>query len=725
MTFFQFAKHIVHKVAIAAAIFAAVGPIAALALLGMIVWFLESSPNIPTSERTAQYGFLLEAENGQPIGRVGTFAASGERNDFPEHLVKAVLSVEDRRFYQHFGIDPIGLLRALGRNIAAGAIVEGGSTITQQLVKIETKDNDRTYRRKLREALAAVWMELRHSKDEILRRYLNSVYMGAGARGMTAAARLYFDKRPSELSLAQAAMLAGIIKAPSEYNPLSNIDRARQRAAVVLESMIENGAIDRNSALQAKAEPASIALAPDASPARSWFADWVSTQAAELVTPIQESVRVRTTLVPKLQELAEEVVREALVEDGQRKGVSQAALVALRPNGAVVAMVGGLDYSESPFNRTTDAKRQPGSAFKLFVYLAALRHGYHPDSLIDASPIQVKQWRPENFGSREYRSITLADAFAHSVNTAAVRLTMDVGVDQVISAARDLGIDSDLPRVPSLALGAAEISLLGLTGAYASAAAGRKIEPWGISALSASDGAGLRALGPYLESGRPLGQFREPLVDLLQQVITRGTGRAAALDAFAAGKTGTSQHHRDAWFIGFNESLVVGVWVGNDDGTPMKGVVGGTLPATIWKRFVKEASKLIEEHNDPPRPRDSNLVVGAYNQSSENPPPQTHCDIEACSDAYRSFRASDCTYQPYDGPRKLCSRGDPSAPPRTDGALVRIRRGMEVLELRVPREARAQMQCNITACSRHYQSFDVSDCTYQPYGGGPRRLCQK
>jgi penicillin-binding protein 1A len=453
------------------------------------------------------------------------------------------------------------------------------------------------------------------------------------------------------------------------------------------------------------------------------------------------SVRVRTTLDTRLQRLAEEVINGSLTREGARAGASQAALVALRPDGAVLAMVGGRDYRDSQFNRAVEANRHPGSAFKLFVYLAALRKGLGPNDTIDARPIEINGWEPENFGGRQYGRVTLADAFARSINTAAVRLAMDVGLDEVIRAARDLGIDARLPKNPSLALGAVEVSLLDLTGAFASVRAGRtRVEPWGITAFGAEGQERLQTMGPpMVGSQQSLGRYQQPMIDLLRLVVERGTGRAAALNGFAAGKTGTSQNHRDAWFIGFNESLIVGVWVGNDDGTPMKRVVGGTLPASIWKRFMTEAAGLVAQGDarvanatdgraaqaaSQPQTSQSQASQGSQasqtTQASSNEPQRAQCDYRACA-SRRSFRPSDCTYQPYSGPRRSCEmRARPATP------LEEVSRPPSPGEPpQSPTQARAQGQCNMDVCSRFYSSFNASDCTYQPYGGGSRRVCDR
>jgi penicillin-binding protein 1A len=713
----------------------ALATLGALAVSGAMLWAIHDMPLERPSD-AARPALLLEAADGEALGRVGSLKfADAARADFPDRLVQAVLSTEDRRFYSHFGIDPFGIVRALHRNAQAGEIVEGGSTITQQLVKMQIVGSKRTLTRKLREALTAIWLDRRLGKEEILTRYLNNVYLGAGAHGMPAAARLYFDKRLDQLNVAEAAMLAGLIKAPSQYNPLRDPEAARDRAEIVIDAMVTNGAIDAQAGADAKAHPATLHPTTEAAQAGSWFADWVGREAVSVTGSFTRSVRVRTTLDPRLQRLAEEVVNSALASEGKRVGASQAALVALRPDGAVLAMVGGRDYRESQFNRAVEANRHPGSTFKLFTYLAALRKGLGPNDTIDAGPVEINGWEPENFGGHEYGRVTLADAFARSINTAAVRLAMDVGLDEVIRAARDLGIDAKLPKVPSLALGAVEVSLLDLTGAFASVRAGRThVEPWGIAAFGPEGQPRLQTMGPpMVGSQQSLGRYQQPMIDLLRGVVEHGTGKAAALNGFAAGKTGTSQNHRDAWFIGFNESLIVGVWVGNDDGTSMKGVVGGALPAAIWKRFMTQAPGLIAQSDaraasvtadlaapaSSPTSQSQGLQASLMRQASSNQPQQAQCDYQVCA-SRRSFRASDCTYQPYSGPRRSCEMpGRPATLP--EQASQPASSG----EAQSPTQARAQAQCNVDVCSRFYSSFDPSDCTYQPYGGGSRRICER
>jgi penicillin-binding protein 1A len=720
-----------------------------LTLAGATLWAVSDLP----AERPIGGGktssLLLEASNGEALGRVGQLRMpDAVRTDFPDDLVNAVIGIEDRRFYSHWGFDPAGIIRALRRNIAAGTIVEGGSTITQQFVKMRILGHERTLPRKLREALAAMWLDIHLGKDEILTRYLNSVYLGNGAYGMSAAARLYFDKRLSELTLPEAAMLAGLIQSPSRVNPLQSLDEARARAAVVIDAMLDKGVIDADTARNAKARPAAPHLSGQALRAGTWFADWVAREATAVTGSFSGNMRLRTTLIPGLQKLAEQAVAETLAGPGAERRASQAALVAMRPDGAVVAMVGGRDYHASQFNRAVDAQRQPGSAFKLFVYLAALRKGLTPADTVDGGPLDIKGWEPENYSDRHYGRVTLAEAFAESINTAAARLAEQVGLNDVIAAARDLGITGELPKVPSLALGAADVTLLDLTAAYAAARAGRApIKPWGIAGFGVEGQPRLQSMGAPIASMQSLQPYQKPLLELLQGVIEHGTGRAAKLDSFAAGKTGTSQDYRDAWFIGFNDTLIVGVWVGNDDRTPMDRVTGGSLPAAIWKRFMTEGATVAARDSRPamgdsrpaaagdaPRAAagdaqpaaEASADIGgrpmapasADQASADRAPGAAQCDYQACARTYQSFRASDCTYQPYGGSsRRLCEK---NAPERTADAPAAPNSNPRSWS-----ERPARAQCDIDACASTYSSFDPADCTYQPYGGGPRRLCDR
>jgi penicillin-binding protein 1A len=708
-------RHIVIPLIKATAILVLIG---SATFAGLMLWALaDLPPERPVIGNNAP-SLLLEAANGESMGRIGAFKLPDtQRCGFPDKLVKAVISIEDRHFYDHWGFDLGGIVRAFQRDMVAGNYVEGGSTITQQLVKLRLLGHERTLSHKLREALVAMWLDGHLGKDEILTRYLNSVYLGNGAYGMPAAARLYFDKPPSELTLPEAAMLAGLIRSPSRENPVQNLDAARARAATVLDAMRDSHVIDGQTAADAKAHPAAPHLSRTTLRAGTWFADWIGREATRVPGSFSGHVRLRTTLRPDIQKLAEKAVTDILNREGSAHHVSQAALVAMRPDGAVLAMVGGRDYRASQFNRAADALRQPGSSFKLFVYFAALRKGRKLEDTIDASPLDVNGWEPENFGDHEYGRVTLEKAFAQSINTAAARLAQEVGIDQVITAARDLGVTGNLPAVPSLALGSAGVSVLDMTAAYAAVRAGKMpIKPWGISSFGVEGEQQLQSMGPLIGATQSLEPYQKPLLTLLQDVVQHGTGHAAALDGFTAGKTGTSQNFRDAWFVGFNDTLVTGVWVGNDDSTPTDRVTGGSLPAAIWKQFMTEATPLLTQQAAIDIPTDIGPAPAQPNAS--NTPQQNNpaCNYEACARTYSSFRASDCTYQPYgEFTRRVCEKG---AQQRTVANPVAS-----------STEGQAQQgtsgQCNVSTCAAHYSSFDPASCTYQPYDGGPRRMCDK
>ncbi|MGH6917320.1 MAG: transglycosylase domain-containing protein, partial [Geminicoccaceae bacterium] len=501
-------------------------------------------------------------------------------------LPKAVIAIEDRRFFQHPGIDPFGIMRAFLHNLEEGRVVEGGSTISQQLAKLAFLTPERSLSRKIKEALYTLWIEARFDKDEILEAYLNRLYLGSGAYGVDGAARQYFDKPASALTLAEAAMIAGLIQAPSRYAPTRDLRLAQRRAAVVLDSMVRNGALSAEQAAKAKAEPARLAR-PGAR-AAGYFADWVVVDGRLHTDAPQTSLVIHTTLDQALQRAAETTVKDLLAQHGERRQVDQAALVAMSFDGRIRAMQGGRAYAQSQFNRATQALRQPGSAFKLFVYLAALEQGVMPEDWVSAEPIAVDGWQPRNFDDDYPRQLPVVDAFSESVNTASVRLAEHVGRQKVIAMAERLGITSKLRDEPSLALGSSEVSLLELTTAYAEVAnGGRLVWPEGIEQVSGGD--------EVLYRRRPVdGRVLEPAVvramtAMLETALVRGTGRQAALRRFAAGKTGTSSDHRDAWFVGFTDELVIGVWVGNDDGRPMQGVTGGGLPALMFREFVLRA----------------------------------------------------------------------------------------------------------------------------------------
>ncbi|MFY8075034.1 MAG: transglycosylase domain-containing protein [Sphingorhabdus lacus] len=547
----------------------------------LILWLAVTAPLSKSLQPIAPPRITLLASDGTPIARNGAIVDKPvDVSALPPHVVQAFLSIEDRRFYSHWGIDPRGLARAAWSNAFGSGITQGGSTITQQLAKFTFLTPERSLTRKAREMLIAFWLEGRLTKDEILERYLSNVYFGDNVYGLRAASLHYFYRQPERLTLSQASMLAGLVQAPSRLAPTKNPERAAKRARLVLRAMVANGAIT-----QAKADSTPVARLDvrvrDSLPTGTYFADWAIPQARLLTESGYADVRITTTLDARLQNIARRVTGNAGL------GKAQVALVAMRPNGEVVAMVGGRSYKDSPFNRVTQAKRQPGSTFKLFVYLAALRSGMTPNSLIADTPINEGLYRPKNSGNNYRGDISLKEAFARSSNVASVRLYQQVGGEAVAKAAEDLGVTSKLNLDPSLALGSSGITLLELTSAYAGVAGNAwPVEP---HAFKQEEQGWIEWLfsGPRSFSGRT----HQMLLDLLGATVSNGTGRAARLSIPAFGKTGTSQDNRDALFVGFADDLVVGVWIGNDDNSPLRGINGGGLPARIWRDFMSQAIK--------------------------------------------------------------------------------------------------------------------------------------
>jgi penicillin-binding protein 1A len=534
---------------------------------------------------------VVEADGGQVFATRGVF--KGDKlspEDVPLNLSRAIIAIEDRHFYEHTGIYLPSLMRAAYRNFLSGSAREGGSTITQQLARMTYLSQERTIKRKVQEAVLTYWMEHQLPKQEILTRYLNTAYFGAGVYGVDAAAKRYFGKTAKELSLSEAAMLAGLVRAPSTLAPTRNLEGAQQRAGLVLDAMIETGAISRQEADAARREPASLRVPPDNPPGTNYFVDFLQGDVKRLVGPVSEDVTLRSTLDLNLQSIAESIIARRLRAEGHAKKVSQAALVAMAPDGAVFAMVGGRDYNESQFNRVTQAKRQPGSLFKLFVYLAAFQKGVSPQMTMVDRPVQIGNWEPENYGGGFRGHVTLRTAFANSINSVAVQLADAVGIQSVIDTARKLGVQSQLPAVPSLALGSGEVTLLEMTRAFAAIAANAEsIEPYAVRAIRKGDQALFTRPKSELQPANNQGA-RAAIRDLLASVVREGTGKAARINGPAAGKTGTSQSYRDAWFIGFTSGLIVGVWVGNDDNSPTRSVTGGDMPARIWNEFVTQSA---------------------------------------------------------------------------------------------------------------------------------------
>lgn len=554
-----------------------------LILFALLAWTAPLGKSLEPLEDPA---IVLESDDGTAIARRGQYkAAPVEVGELPAYVPQAFVAIEDQRFYNHWGLDPIGIGRALFTNIEEGGVVQGGSTITQQLAKTSFLSSERSLWRKAQEALIALWMEAWLTKDEILGRYLSSVYFGEGAWGLRAASQTYFSKQPQDLTLGEAAMLAGLMKAPSRLAPTKNYDAARQRGRLVLAAMKEQGLI--SEAEWNAARPARVDPGRDDLPVGSYFADWVSPVAKSVVQAGYGENRVRTTLNIDMQRAAQRILKQRLASSSATQG----ALVAMRPDGRVLAMVGGVDYEDSAFNRAVQAQRQSGSAFKLFVYLAALRRGMDPNTMVEDAPVTLGDWTPQNYDGSYAGPITLEEAFARSSNVAAARLADEVGVDEVQRAARDLGVESELSDDLTIALGSSTTNLLELTAAYAAVPAGRyPIKPFGIEVPDRVEGWSERLGRALSRPAKRRLEERDDLLRLLSAVTERGTGRRTDLALNSYGKTGTTSDYRDALFIGFVPNLIVGVWVGNDDNSPMNGVTGSNVPADIWKSFVLEAS---------------------------------------------------------------------------------------------------------------------------------------
>ena len=564
----------------------------AIATVGLVVWVgahlpaiqsLEIPKRPPTIQITAADGSVLAIRGEMPGANVAL-------KDLPPYLPKAFIAIEDRRFYSHFGIDPWGILRAAVTNILHRGVSQGGSTLTQQLAKNLFLTQERTFQRKLQEAELAIWLERKHSKNEILELYLNRVYFGSGAYGVEAAAQRYFGKSAKHVTLAEAAMLAGLVKSPSRLAPNRNPEGAEQRAQTVLAAMADAKFITEAQAQASIGHP-SYNVKPVGAGTVNYVADWIGEVLDDLVGQIEQSVVVETSIDPKLQAVAEAAIIDELAAKSVKFDVSQGALVAMSPDGAVRAMVGGRNYSESQYNRAVTAKRQPGSAFKPFVYLTAIESGLTPETVRLDAPLDVKGWKPENYTHKYFGPVTLTQALAMSLNTVAVRLGLEVGPKNVVRTAHRLGISSKLEANASIALGTSEVSMIELVGAYAPFAnGGLSVSPHVVTKIRTLDGKIL-----YMRSSDQLGQVIDPhyvamMNTMMQETLLSGTAHKAELPGWqAAGKTGTSQDFRDAWFIGYTANLVTGVWLGNDDNSPTKKATGGGLPVEIWTRFMKAA----------------------------------------------------------------------------------------------------------------------------------------
>ncbi|HEY1612282.1 MAG TPA: PBP1A family penicillin-binding protein [Rhizomicrobium sp.] len=617
----------------AAAVLAIVAVPAALLYLApyVLVWTaptLDLSKDLYTANRPVAFTFL-DAQD-QIVGHRG--AVVGDRltlGEMPPYLPAAFIAMEDRSFYENEGIDVRGLVRATLVNLRAGHVVAGGSTITQQTAKIIFLNPRRTFSRKIEELLDAAALQKSLNKKQILELYLNRIYLGSGAYGVDGAAHVYFGKSARDLTLAEAAMLATLTRAPSAFSPRRDLEAAQMRADHVLRAMIETGAITQAQADDARARPAVISDRTIAD-ARNFYMDTAAEEALRLIasdgTPHSSDLVVHTTLEPKIEEGARHALAHTLDAHGRREHASEGAVVVMKPDGAVSALIGGRDYDASVFNRATQAKRQPGSAFKPFVYLAALENGISPWDTRSDGPVDIDGWTPTNYGGRSYGTVTLATALARSINTVTAGLAQEVGITSVVDAAHRCGITSPLAANASLALGTSEVTPLELTAAYATfASGGLKAAPYFVREVDDSTGQVLYRRKQTTPERVIASHVDRDLTAMLYGVVEEGTGRSAALSGHqAAGKTGTTQDYHDAWFVGFTTDYVAGVWIGNDDSSPMRGVTGGSLPASVWKSVMVVAehglpAKSLDKSSQPPPEEETDTAESTSSDDGTNP----------------------------------------------------------------------------------------------------------
>ena len=595
-----------------------VEPLSEAATWGTFGLLLMLALAIPSFRETSDEDWLKKSElavtfldrYGNEIGNRGIkHNDSVPLEEMPDHLIKAVLATEDRRFYEHYGIDFYGTLRALMTNARAGGVVQGGSTITQQLAKNLFLSNERTIERKINEAFLASWLETHLSKKEILKLYLDRAYLGGGTFGVNGAAQYYFGKSVRDVTLPEAAMIAGLFKAPSKYSPLANLPAARARANVVLDNLVDTGFMTAGQVYGARRNPATpVDRREDYAP--NYYLDWAFDEMRKLVDTFPKSVNesffvVRTALDPNLQRYADREAESILRQYGHDYGASQTALVIADLDGGVRAMVGGRDYGESQFNRAVDALRQPGSSFKPYVYATALANGFTPTSIVVDSPVCIGNWCPHNYSGGYSGSLTLTQAITNSVNIIPVKLSIALGDGnpklgraKIIQTARNFGIYTPLPDTPSLPIGADAVNVLEHAVAYATFPnLGRAVAPH--AALEVRSGTG-RLIWRFDRDGKRPEQVISPqvaleMIGMMNSVVERGTGKRAQLDATrVGGKTGTTNGYRDAWFVGYTGNFTGAVWMGNDDYTPTKRMTGGTLPALLWHNIMTYAHQNIE-----------------------------------------------------------------------------------------------------------------------------------
>ncbi len=554
---------------------------------GWLLYCVLTLPDIDQAvARTRQPSTTITAENGNEVKTFGSVYSEVIRlNELPSYVPDAIISTEDRRFYAHFGFDIVAFTRAMLTNIFMGRYAQGGSTITQQVAKNLFLTSQKNIKRKTQELLLAFWLEHKFSKEQILTLYLNRVYLGAGTYGIEAASQKYFQKSSRDMNLLEAAIIAGMLKAPSRYNPIASAERAKARAKVVLQNMVNNDALTERQMKYALTLPVGEDKSYKVQGA-DYFADWVYREVNDYIGERGNDIYVYTTLDQKIQENAEKILREA-VRAAKNRNVSEGAVVVLNKSGEVKAMVGGIDYRKSQFNRAVTALRQPGSAFKPFVYLTALQNGWKREDRIDDVPLSIGKWKPENYDKKYYGSVTLDEALMKSLNLATVNLSESLSRKDIIRTAKKMGISTPVENTPSLALGTFEVKVIDMAAAYSAIAnGGYATWPHAIKEVYTRDGYQLYQREADTENRILDAGAVKNLTKMLEKVISQGTGRRAKIPGFAAGKTGTTQDYRDAWFVGFTDEYVIAVWVGNDDNSPMKGVTGGTLPAEIWRKIA-------------------------------------------------------------------------------------------------------------------------------------------
>ncbi len=554
---------------------------------GWLLYCVLTLPDIDQAvARTRQPSTTITAENGNEVKTFGSVYSEVIRlNELPSYVPDAIISTEDRRFYAHFGFDIVAFTRAMLTNIFMGRYAQGGSTITQQVAKNLFLTSQKNIKRKTQELLLAFWLEHKFSKEQILTLYLNRVYLGAGTYGIEAASQKYFQKSSRDMNLLEAAIIAGMLKAPSRYNPIASAERAKARAKVVLQNMVNNDALTERQMKYALTLPVGEDKSYKVQGA-DYFADWVYREVNDYIGERGNDIYVYTTLDQKIQENAEKILREEVLA-AKNRNVSEGAVVVLNKSGEVKAMVGGIDYRKSQFNRAVTALRQPGSAFKPFVYLTALQNGWKREDRIDDVPLSIGKWKPENYDKKYHGSVTLEEALMKSLNLATVNLSESLSRKDIIRTAKKMGISTPVENTPSLALGTFEVKVIDMAAAYSAIAnGGYATWPHAIKEVYTRDGYQLYQREADTENRILDAGAVKDLTKMLEKVISQGTGRRAKIPGFAAGKTGTTQDYRDAWFVGFTDEYVIAVWVGNDDNSPMKGVTGGTLPAEIWRKIA-------------------------------------------------------------------------------------------------------------------------------------------